>query len=334
MDIASLIIHDRNKLLSGSEDSFKNLLFDTKPVMPTFDERTKLDFSYPQVSAKVKYFKRQIDNALTTNLNNAIESQSVDTTKPRILNHLMKMKRETKSALENSQTLIDAQGYDLERLGAKGARFSEDIEYYEMTYIFHYLQQSYIRWILEFQEHFLEFIPDDKRITPELIYNEYLQMAVPEAFPVRTIQTIEVKPEKKEPELDLDVEVEMMPTLAQIFVDKTKPYGFLELPMVAKLKEKQKLKFITHITAQGIPYVSAMLEYLGYPKHLKNEHDFTREDVFAHIAKALNGVSHRQVKGNLNILRPNSKEKADKYTACQYVSIVKEDYNNFLNGTD
>ena len=326
MDIASLIIHDRNKLLSGSEDSFKNLLFDTKPVMPTFDERTKLDFSYPQVSAKVKYFKRQIDNALTANLNNAIESQSVDTTKPRILNHLMKMKRETKSAIENSQTLIDAQGYDLERLGAKGARFSEDIEYYELTYIFHYLQQSYIRWILEFQEHFLEFIPGDKRITPELIYNEYLQMAVPEAFPVRTIQAIEVKPEKKEPELDTSIEVEKMPSRAQIFFNEAQKYDFTSLPKISALSANAQSILITKTVSHELPYIIAMLDFLGYPKHLKDNYNLNKEQIYKHVATAL-GVSQRQVKGNFLVLKEDSDENRERYSAYQFKKDVNTDYD-------
>lgn len=124
-----------------------------------------------------------------------------------------------------------------------------------------------------------------------------------------------------------------MPTNAQIFINEVKPYGFLELPKVLDIQENNRVLFVTHIMGQPVPYIVAMMNLLGYPKYLKAEYNFTVEKICKHLGKALNGVSARQIKGNLNILKPSSREDPNRYTSQQYITDVERDYQKFKEST-
>ena len=54
-----------------------------------------------------------------------------------------------------------------------------------------------------------------------------------------------------------------------------------------------------------------------------------KEQMFKHIGVALK-KSPRIVKGNYNVLKPNSKEDASVYNSQIYVQQVEEDYENLL----
>lgn len=330
MDIAKDIINGSLTIPDSSEDNYRNLLFDAKPVNPEYDILTQLDFDYPQVSNKVKYAKRIIDNHFTSDLNELIRNYSTATTSERVLFRIRNIKRGLKSSLVKLQSAIDEHFYDLDKLKDRKARYSTDLAYYENAYILHYAQQAHIRYAVEFQAHFIDLIPEEKRITPALIYNEFLRMAIPDTLPVNVDYSIEIAP--KAP-LNLDIEVEKMTNLAQIFVNTTKPYGFLELKSITDLPTGQIGPFITYMTSKDVPYVVAMLDFLGYPKHLRANFNMTKENIFKHLKVALNGKSVRMIKGNLNILRPDSKEDASRYTSPQYINEVREDYDKFRSAT-
>ena len=327
MDIAKDIISGSLMVPNSSEDNFRNLLYDEKSVNPEYETMTELDFDYPQVSNKVKYVKRVIDNKFTSDLNELISYYSANTTQARVEYRLMKMKRELKSALEKLQSAIDAHSYNLDKLNDKKARYSADLEYYENTYIFHYAQQAYIRCAIEFQMHFLEYVPEDKKITPEMIYNEFLRMPVPDTLPVRigiTIGTIQ-KLEKPTP-VNLDVEIEKMPTNAQIFVSEVHKYDFTSLPSLSGLNSNKISLLITKMLGHELPYVVAMLAFLGYPEYLKSKYHCNKEAIYKHIAQALNLKSPRQVKGNFLVLNEDSKEDTSRYSAYQFKEQVKDDF--------
>lgn len=334
MDIARDIINGRLIISNSSEDNYRNLLFDAKPVAPEYDELTQLEFNYPQVSNKVKYVKRIIDNKFTTDLNGLIPHYSAATTPERVMYCLRNIKRGLKSSLENLQSAIDAHSYDLDNLKDKRARYSDDLEYYEMTYIFNYAQQAYIRFAVEFQTHFIDFIPEEKKITPELVYNEYLHMPIPDALPVRIGNTVEAipKPDKPVP-VSLDVEIEKMPTNAQIFGNEVQKYDFTSLPSLSGLRSNQISLLITKMLGNNLPYVVAMLDFLKYPEHLKSKYSMNKTQIYNHIAKALNGVSQRQVKGNFLVLNKGSQEDGSRYSAHQFKEQVKEDFNELARIT-
>ncbi len=334
MNIARDIINGSMIVRNSSEDNYRNLLFDAKPVCPEYDAQTKLDFDYPEVSNKVKYIKRLIDNKFTSDLNRLIPHYSTAVTPERVLYQLRNIKRELKSSLEKLQSAIDAQSYDLDKLKDKKARYSADLEYYEMTYILHYAQQAYIRYAVEFQTHFIDLIPEEKKITPALVYNEYMSMPTPDSLPVRIGNAAENKRQISTPApVNLDVEVEKMPTTAQLFIKEVKKYDFTSLTSLAGLQPNQITLLITKMRGKDIPYVVAMLDFLKYPEYLKSKYGMNKEKIYKHIAEALNGVSSRQVKGNFLVLKKDTKEDTSRYTAYQFIEQVKKDFEEITNIT-
>lgn len=326
-DIIKDILNERLIPNNISEDSCTNILYETQEIKETFPRCLELIFNYPKVSTKVSLAKRLIDNSMIQSMNITLEQLGTRPTRERVLYKLMNIKRKLKEKITYIQKAIDDNGYDLSLL--QGQRFNKYSA--EKAYILNYVKVSLIWYIMEFQSHFPSMIPDDKLVTLDIIFNQYLQMAAPaEAF-IKEIRRIEPEPQ---PELDLDIETERMPDVAQIFVNITKPFGFLELKNIKALPNTQRSLFITHFTAMGVPYIAAMLDFLGYPRHLKNAHNMNSEAIFKHISEALNGASIRTIKGNLNILKPESKEDPIRYTSQQHIEEVKEDYNKFLCAND
>lgn len=327
MNITRDIINGSLIISNSSEDNYRNLLFDAKPVIPEYDALTQLDFDYPQVSNKVKYAKRIIDNRFTSYLNELIPNYSTATPE-RIMYRLRNIKRGLKSSLEQLQSAIDAHSYDLEKLKDKKTRYSADPEYYEMTYIFHYAQQANIRFAVEFQTHFIDFIPEEKKITPALVYNEFLHMPIPDALPVHIGNDIEANRQSAgTAPVKLDIETEKMPTNAQIFVNEVQKYDFTSLPSLSGLSSNQISLLITKTLGNDLPYIVAMLDFLGYPEYLKTKYNHNKEAIYKHIAQALNNKSPRQVKGNFLVLKKGSNEDTSRYSAYQFKDQVEADFN-------
>ena len=70
-----------------------------------------------------------------------------------------------------------------------------------------------------------------------------------------------------------------------------------------------------------------MLDYLEYPKYLKNNYSgMNKENIYKHVAAALSISSPRQVKGNFLVLNQDSSEDGSRYTAHQFTSQVVEDF--------
>lgn len=119
------------------------------------------------------------------------------------------------------------------------------------------------------------------------------------------------------------------PQQAETKTDKLKAelitYGFLELSMVKQLSELSKQSLVELMIKNGLPYSIAMIEYLGFLKHLKAEHFKTDNKLFKAVADWLK-VAERAVKGNIYVLNKNSKENKERYTADQHRQIVKNDY--------
>lgn len=102
-------------------------------------------------------------------------------------------------------------------------------------------------------------------------------------------------------------------------------YGFFELPKIIQLSEPNKQSLIELINTNDLPYSIAMLEYLGFIKHLKVEHFTTNYKLFKAVANWFE-VTERAVKGNLNVLNEKSKENRTRYTADKQKQIVQKNY--------
>lgn len=331
MNIADDLL--RGRLLPQiSEGECRNKLYDLGCVEFDYDPFCKLIFDYPQVSCKVKLAKRQIDNAVNADLNNLIASLESNCTCSRVLYKFLKIKRAIKPALQNIQTCIDTGRYGLKAFSNKNARYGGiDAPFYENVYVCNYVQRMLIWYALEFQSHFIEYIPADKQISLNTIFIEFLQMPVPDESFIIPINHIEAEPQiQTEPSLDLNVDVEKMPTNAQIFFEEVQKYNFTSLPKMAAIKGNKQSILITKTLSHDLPYVIAMLDYLGYPKYLKDNYNLNKEQIYKHVATAL-GVSNRQVKGNFLVLKEGSNENTTRYSSFQFKTAVKDDYETLIN---
>ncbi len=111
------------------------------------------------------------------------------------------------------------------------------------------------------------------------------------------------------------------------FTIEVQKYGFGELEKIKCLTKGQLSKLIYLIIKNDSNYAVPMLVFLEYDKHLKTTYGMTQESIFTHWAKAL-GKSARAIKGNYNVLKPNSKEDQYRYNSGDFVSKVQEDYDN------
>lgn len=323
----------RGRLLpQKSEGECRNELYDLGCIEPDFDPTCRLSFEYPQVSNKVKLAKRLVDNAINKDLNNLFASLESNCTQERVLYKLMKIKRAIKPALQNIQTHIDDGRYWLKAFANKNARYGGiDAPFYENVYVSNYVQRILIWYALEFQGHFIKYIPEDKRLSLDTIFIEFLQMPVPDESFIIPITRIEAETTvQTEPEIDLNVDVEKMPTNAQIFYEEVQKYNFTNLPKMAAISGNKQSILITKTLSHDMPYVIAMLDYLGYPKYLKDNYRLNKEQIYKHVATAL-GVSNRQVKGNFLVLKEGSNENTTRYSAFQFKTAVKDDYETLIN---
>lgn len=104
-------------------------------------------------------------------------------------------------------------------------------------------------------------------------------------------------------------------------------YGFFELPKVKQLSEPNKQNLVELISTNGLPYSIAMFEYLGFLKHIENEHFKTKYELNKEVAKWFNSDKEgRAVKGNISSLSDYSTENKSKYTAHIHKENVKTDY--------
>lgn len=316
-----------------TEDECRNILFDTPTVSLNCPQINTLHFDYPIVSKRVSLAKRLIDNGIYTDYNHLVSHLESFEIGNRALYQFRQLKQAIIPVICDLQQIIEENKYDLSSLGSKNANYKTDLPYFENTYICHYAQQMLIWYLLEYQAHFITHIPEDKRVQLDDIYVQHLKIAVPDTIHISTTPHNQTVKKANAREIDLDAEIERMPTNAQIFINEVKPYGFLELPKVLDIQENNRALFVTHIMGQPVPYIVAMMNLLGYPKHLKAEYNFTVEKVCKHLGKALNGVSSRQIKGNLNILKPLSKEDPNRYTSQQYIADVERDYQNYKEPT-
>lgn len=316
-----------------SEDECRNILFDTPTVSLNSPQINTLHFDYPIVSQRVSLAKRLIDNSIYSDYNQTVSHLESFEIGNRALYQFKQLKQAILPLINELQQVIEQNKYDLSRLGSKNANYKIDLPYFENTYTYYYAQQMLIWYLLEFQAHFITHIPESKRVQLEDIYIQYLKIAVPDTIHISSApHNLTVKATNIQ-KIDLDAEIERMPTNAQLFINEVKPYGFLELPKLLDIPENNRALFITHIMGQPVPYIAAMMNLLDYPKHLKAEYNFTVEKVCKHLGKALNGVSARQIKGNLNILKPSSREDPNRYTSQQYITDVEKDYQNFKEST-
>lgn len=113
------------------------------------------------------------------------------------------------------------------------------------------------------------------------------------------------------------------------FIKEVETYSFAELEKVKSLNKKQQSKLIHLIIENPVGYSVVMLKYIGYFDQLKRKYNLNKENSFKHVGRALQ-KSYRIIKGNYNILNPQSKENPAIYNSPSFSRQVEEDYKNLL----
>lgn len=106
-------------------------------------------------------------------------------------------------------------------------------------------------------------------------------------------------------------------------------FGFFELEKVVILSDMQGL--IGLLTKEELPYRIAMLDFLGFTKHLSTKYT-TKKECHIKLGGILGTekepIAERTIKGNLSTLGEHSTEDRKRYTAHLHKERVKIDYEN------
>ena len=133
-----------------------------------------------------------------------------------------------------------------------------------------------------------------------------------------------LKTEEKLPSSD-SYAIQLATTKYTTFINEVAKYRFEELDMVKVLNDRQRNELIKLIVEKQIAYSVPMLKHIGYFDYLKNTYGLTKTYTFKHIAKAI-GSNERAIKGNFNVLKPDSQEDPYTYNSADFVEEVIADY--------
>lgn len=168
-----------------------------KEAQEDFVPRYKIEFTPPAFSEKIKYYKRLIDNCICIELNSQFKELQ-ETSDARIAYRTNKLFKEVKSLLEETKRIIELNQYDLSVITSPFADFATDVQHKECTYIFHYLQTALIRCYMEFQQHFIADIKEDKKLSIANFYTQILKKQVLQNTFIKELQSIEILPTEKQ----------------------------------------------------------------------------------------------------------------------------------------
>lgn len=107
-----------------------------------------------------------------------------------------------------------------------------------------------------------------------------------------------------------------------------KKYGFFNLGLIKKLTPDQQDVLFMKINSETIAYKIAMLEFLGFIKHLDSQIFNTRSKLYIEVGKWFY-CSERTIKGHLLAFNPRSNERnstKNNFNAYTYRDIVEEYY--------
>jgi hypothetical protein len=106
-----------------------------------------------------------------------------------------------------------------------------------------------------------------------------------------------------------------------------KKHRFSDLEKVGKLSKKGQDELINLLTSKDIAFVVAMFDFLGYFTFLEKEFYTSKEKTNKIVSSWFNSdIDGRAIKGNRNVLIPNSKENKASYQAHLHKEEVEKQY--------
>jgi hypothetical protein len=180
-DIEKIVIGELRPFITDlkGDDYYSPMFRGLTLITPNFHPHYKISFPAPLLSSKIKYYKRLVDNNITSELNKLFELLDRGEA-DLILFHRKKLFEKIKSYLEDTQRYIVFNQFDLSEITSKYADFSVNFQHNECTYIFNYILTALIRCYLEFQAHYIQYIEEDKQYSISDFYIQILKKQTPE----------------------------------------------------------------------------------------------------------------------------------------------------------
>lgn len=195
-------------------DYYEPKLRELGKVEEMFSRNYNIEFNAPEVSAKVRYYKRLIDNAITAELNNYFSKTNSNTL---ALFYRKSIFGLVQTGLKEIREIIVVNNLDLDALFVS-RDYSGTLYINENTYIFHYLILALIRFYMEFQQHFIDYIEESRRKSIDSFFVEILQWRKSDYVNITLIPTLEITPineVKKDKNVNEDVVLSFVYTKLQ-----------------------------------------------------------------------------------------------------------------------
>ena len=171
-------------------DYYEPKLRELGKVEEMFSRNYNIEFNAPEVSAKVRYYKRLIDNAITAELNNYFSKTNSNTL---ALFYRKSIFGLVQTGLKEIREIIVVNNLDLDALFVS-RDYSGTLYINENTYIYHYLILALIRFYMEFQQHFIDYIEESRRKSIDSFFVEILQWRKSDYVNITLIPTLEITP--------------------------------------------------------------------------------------------------------------------------------------------
>ena len=171
-------------------DYYEPKLRELGKVEEMFSRNYNIEFNAPEVSAKVRYYKRLIDNAITAELNNYFSKTNSNTL---ALFYRKSIFGLVQTGLKEIREIIVVNNLDLDALFVS-RDYSGTLYITENTYIYHYLILALIRFYMEFQQHFSDYIEESRRKSIDSFFVEILQWRKSDYVNITLIPTLEITP--------------------------------------------------------------------------------------------------------------------------------------------
>lgn len=171
-------------------DYYEPKLRELGKVEEMFSRNYNIEFNVPEVSAKVRYYKRLIDNAITAELNNYFSKTNSNTL---ALFYRKSIFGLVQTGLKEIREIIVVNNLDLDALFVS-RDYSGTLYINENTYIYHYLILALIRFYMEFQQHFIDYIEESRRKSIDSFFVEVLQWRKSDYVNITLIPTLEITP--------------------------------------------------------------------------------------------------------------------------------------------
>ena len=171
-------------------DYYEPKLRELGKVEEMFSRNYNIEFNAPEVSAKVRYYKRLIDNAITSELNDYFSKTNSNTL---ALFYRKSIFGLVQTGLKEIREIIITNNLDLDTLFIS-KDYSGTLYINENTYIFHYLILALIRFYMEFQQHFIDYIEESRRKSIDSFFVEVLQWRKSDYVNITLIPTLEITP--------------------------------------------------------------------------------------------------------------------------------------------